>query len=108
MNASHVQTLSLFITLSLSVRNHIANFLESFRSLLRMGESVWSSPPEPEQVFRQSFSASGVISAMKVITKRCFLSATTAASFSSFTYVIIAQIGVLAKALSWLSFLTIS
>jgi hypothetical protein len=73
-----------------------------------MGESVWSSPPEPEQVFRRSFFASGAILAMKIITKRCFLSATAAASFSSFAYLIIAQIGVLAKALSWWTFLTIS
>ncbi len=41
--------------------------LGSFRSLLRVGETVWLSPHEPERVFRQPISTSA---AMKVCAQR--------------------------------------
>ncbi len=40
-NISHVLTCSFFIPLSNSLGNHIANFLESFRSLWRMAGTVF-------------------------------------------------------------------
>ncbi len=70
-----------------------------------MGETVWSSPHEPERGFRRSFSTSAATSAMKVCAQGCLWSA---ASFPSFGFLIIAQNNILFKAFSRWTFLTIS
>jgi hypothetical protein len=85
-NAMPIQAHSFFIFLSFSWRKHLADFLESFRSFLRVREPVWSSPQEPEQVFRQSFSTSAMISAMKVFAQSCLWSTTPAARFPFFAF----------------------
>ncbi len=92
------QTRSFVTSLSFSWHHHHSNFLESFRSLLRLGEPVGSSPCEPEWGFRQSFSTSATISAMKVSVQKCLRSATT--GFYSFTCFIIAHNFILVEALS--------
>jgi hypothetical protein len=73
-----------------------------------MGETVWSSPHEPERGFRRSFSTSAAISAMKVCAQGRLWSAAAAAGFLSFGFLIIAQNNILFKAFSQWTFLTIS
>ncbi len=97
MNALCVYTRPIFISLPFSWRHHLADFSESFRSVLRVGETVWLSPPKPERVSWRSFSTSAAISAMRACAKRNLRSAASAAGFPSFTFLTIALNCVLVK-----------
>jgi hypothetical protein len=65
-----------------------------------MGETVRSSPHEPERDLRRSFSTSAAIPAIKVCAQRSLRSATAAVGFPSFGFLIIAHNYILVKALS--------
>jgi hypothetical protein len=94
-------------SLAFSWRHHFADFLESFRFLLRVGETVWLSPDEPERVSRRSFSTSAAISAMRTCAQRSLRSAAAAAAgFASFAFLTIAHNCVLFKVFSRWTFLT--
>jgi hypothetical protein len=91
--------------MAFSLHHHLADFLDSFRSLLREGKMFYLSPHKPERDSRQSFSTSAAIPAMKVCAQRSLLCAVAAACFASFTFLIIAHNCILVKALSFVDLL---
>jgi hypothetical protein len=89
MNAMQVQTRSFFISLSLCLGNHLADFW------------VGCHPMSLSEVSCQSFSTSAAILAMDILAQRCPWSATSAAvanGFPSIAFLVIAHICILAKA----------